>query len=177
MGRDQAPLQAPGEGLYVFASFKKALPSWPRLCPPSAVYTTSLAAPPLTQMPPVQSKTVVVVAGLQQAVPPPPRLNTHRIASFQGLQFPPAIYGARREHPRIRNRPSQHTVNTMDWEPRRWLCPHLLSLRTMLALVQGTDTSSPQGQAFLPPAWDLLCFVTGRCPEGRGTELSVGKSP
>lgn len=36
----------------------------------------------------------------------------------------------------------------------------------------GTDTS-----ALLPPAWDLLCFLTGRCSEGRGTELSGEKSP
>lgn len=79
------------------------------------------------------------------------------------------------EPPRIRNGPSQQTVNSMDWEPGKWLCPSLLSLRMMLALVQGADTSSPQGQASLPPAWDLLRFLTRRGPEGRETVLSVGK--
>lgn len=129
--------------------------------------------PPLTQTSPVQSKNVVVVAGLQQAVPP----TVHPQNCFISRPVISFCHLRSSERPRIRNRPSQHSVNTMDWEPGRWLCLCLLSLRTMLALVQGTDTSSPQGQAFLPPAWDLLCFLTGRCPEGRGTELSVEKSP
>lgn len=134
-----------------------------------------LFLPPLTQMPPVQSKTVVVVAGLQQAVPAPQTVCPQNC--FISRPVISSCHLRSSERPQIRKRPCQHTVNTMDWEPGRWLCPRLLSLRTMLALVQGTDTSSPQGQAFLPPAWDLLCFVTGRCPEGRGTELSVEKSP
>lgn len=35
---------------------------------------------------------------------------------------------------------------------------------------------SPQEQAFLPLACDLLCSWMGRCPEGGGTVLSEEKS-